>query len=84
MKIIANKYTVHVTKSSTFYTDWQVTEIVRACGPRIRSLWRFVRVGRRPANAAKPADVNSLICEDEEECFITIEYRVNKNITLWY
>lgn len=55
----------------------QVSEIIRACGPRIRSLWRFVRVGRRPPNAAKPADVNSLICEDEEECFITVEYRVN-------
>ncbi|CAH1647512.1 unnamed protein product [Spodoptera littoralis] len=55
----------------------KVAEIVRACGPRIRSLWRFVRVGRRPANAAKPADVNSLICEDEEECFITIEYRIH-------
>lgn len=51
--------------------------MVRACGPRIRSLWRFLRVGRRPAGAAKPADVNSLICEDEEECFITIEYRVS-------
>ncbi|XP_068617315.1 uncharacterized protein [Battus philenor] len=55
----------------------KVSEIVRACGPRIRSLWRFYRVGRRPANAAKPADVNSLICEDEEECFITIEYRIH-------
>lgn len=51
--------------------------MVRACGPRIRSLWRFARVGRRPVNAAKPADVNSLICEDEEECFLTIEYRVS-------
>ncbi|XP_045531961.1 uncharacterized protein LOC123718977 [Pieris brassicae] len=55
----------------------KVSDIVRACGPRIRSLWRFFRVGRRPANAAKPADVNSLICEDEEECFITIEYRIH-------
>ncbi|KAI5640331.1 hypothetical protein NE865_07256 [Phthorimaea operculella] len=53
----------------------KVTDMVRACGPRIRSLWRFYRAGRRPANAQKPADVNSLICEDEEECFITIEYR---------
>ncbi|XP_049886093.1 uncharacterized protein LOC126380605 [Pectinophora gossypiella] len=55
----------------------KVSEMVRACGPRIRSLWRFFRVGRRPANAAKPADVNSLICEDEEECYITIEYRIH-------
>ncbi|CAH2034884.1 unnamed protein product, partial [Iphiclides podalirius] len=55
----------------------KVSEMVRACGPRIRSLWRFYRVGRRPANAAKPADVNSLICEDEEECYITIEYRIH-------
>ncbi|KAJ8737857.1 hypothetical protein PYW08_000452 [Mythimna loreyi] len=55
----------------------KVVDIVRACGPRIRSLWRFVRVGRRPANAAKPADVNSLICEDEEECFLTLEYRIH-------
>uniref|UniRef100_A0A2A4JA24 Uncharacterized protein n=1 Tax=Heliothis virescens TaxID=7102 RepID=A0A2A4JA24_HELVI len=55
----------------------KVAEIVRSCGPRIRSLWRFVRVGRRPANAAKPADVNSLVCEDEEECFLTIEYRIH-------
>ncbi|KAF9421985.1 hypothetical protein HW555_002205 [Spodoptera exigua] len=55
----------------------KVAEMVRACGPRIRSLWRFVRIGRRPVNAAKPADVNSLICEDEEECFITIEYRIH-------
>ncbi|CAG5039235.1 unnamed protein product [Parnassius apollo] len=55
----------------------KVSDMVRACGPRIRSLWRFYRVGRRPANAAKPADVNSLICEDEEECYITIEYRIH-------
>ncbi|XP_028032128.1 uncharacterized protein LOC114244497 [Bombyx mandarina] len=55
----------------------KVSEMVRSCGPRIRSLWRFVRVGRRPANAAKPADVNSLICDDEEECFVTIEYRIH-------
>ena len=55
----------------------KVSEMVRACGPRIRSLWRFLRVGRRPAGAAKPADVNSLVCEDEEECFITIEYRIH-------
>ncbi|KAJ2954052.1 hypothetical protein O0L34_g2265 [Tuta absoluta] len=55
----------------------KVTDMVRACGPRIRSLWRFYRAGRRPANAQKPADVNSLICEDEEECFITIEYRIH-------
>ncbi|KAJ8736937.1 hypothetical protein PYW07_000208 [Mythimna separata] len=55
----------------------KVVDMVRSCGPRIRSLWRFVRVGRRPANAAKPADVNSLTCEDEEECFLTIEYRIH-------
>ncbi|CAG9781677.1 unnamed protein product [Diatraea saccharalis] len=55
----------------------KVSEMVRACGPRIRSLWRFFRVGRRPAGAVKPADVNSLICEDEEECYITIEYRIH-------
>ncbi|KAG6458537.1 hypothetical protein O3G_MSEX010911 [Manduca sexta] len=55
----------------------KVSEIVKSCGPRIRSLWRFARVGRRPANAAKPADVNSLICEDEEECYLTIEYRIH-------
>ncbi|CAK1554204.1 unnamed protein product [Leptosia nina] len=55
----------------------KVSDIVRSCGPRIRSLWRFFRVARRPANAAKPADVNSLICEDEEECYITIEYRIH-------
>ncbi|XP_013179086.1 PREDICTED: uncharacterized protein LOC106126149 [Papilio xuthus] len=55
----------------------KVSEMVRSCGPRIRSLWRFIRVARRPANAAKPADVNSLICEDEEECYITIEYRIH-------
>lgn len=53
--------------------------MVRACGPRIRSLWRFLRVGRRPAGAAKPADVNSLVCEDEEECFLTVEYRVSNH-----
>ncbi|KAJ0184089.1 hypothetical protein K1T71_000512 [Dendrolimus kikuchii] len=53
----------------------KVSDMVKACGPRIRSLWRFMRVGPRPTNAAKPADVNSLICEDEEECFVTIEYR---------
>ncbi|XP_053624537.1 uncharacterized protein LOC128683210 [Plodia interpunctella] len=55
----------------------KITDIVRSCGPRIRSLWRFTRVGRRPANAAKPADVNSLVCEDEEECYITVEYRIH-------
>ncbi|XP_013189081.1 uncharacterized protein LOC106133794 [Amyelois transitella] len=55
----------------------KVSDIVRSCGPRIRSLWRFSRVGRRPANAAKPADVNSLVCEDEEECYITVEYRIH-------
>ncbi|XP_038216728.1 uncharacterized protein LOC119835801 [Zerene cesonia] len=55
----------------------KVSDMVRACGSRIRSLWRFLRVGQRPANAAKPADVNSLICEDEEECYITIEYRIH-------
>ncbi|XP_026757587.2 uncharacterized protein LOC113517203 [Galleria mellonella] len=55
----------------------KVNEITRTCGPRIRSLWRFLRVSQRPANAPKPADVNSLICEDEEECYITIEYRIH-------
>ncbi|XP_072930707.1 uncharacterized protein [Epargyreus clarus] len=55
----------------------KVSDIVRACGARIRSLWRFFRVGHRPANVAKPADVNSLICEDEDECYITIEYRIH-------
>ncbi|XP_026332871.1 uncharacterized protein LOC113239923 [Hyposmocoma kahamanoa] len=55
----------------------KVSDIVHSCGPRIRSLWRFFRVSRRPANVAKPADVNSLICEDEEECYITIEYRIH-------
>lgn len=35
-------------------------------------------MGRRPVNVPKPADVNSLFCEDEEECFLTIEYRVSK------
>ncbi|XP_063837261.1 uncharacterized protein LOC135086466 [Ostrinia nubilalis] len=55
----------------------KVSEMVRACGPRIRSLWRFLRVGRRPAGVAKPADVNSLVCEDEEECYLTVEYRIH-------
>ncbi|KAM3968459.1 uncharacterized protein ACR2FA_005934 [Aphomia sociella] len=55
----------------------KVNEMAQACGPRIRSLWRFLRVGHRPANVPKPADVNSLICEDEEECYITIEYRIH-------
>ncbi|XP_059055357.1 uncharacterized protein LOC131849334 [Achroia grisella] len=55
----------------------KVSEMIRSCGPRIRSLWRFFRVSRRPANVPKPADVNSLICEDEEECYITIEYRIH-------
>lgn len=54
----------------------QVRDVVRSCGPRLRSLWRFVRVGRRPPAASKPADVNSLVCEDEEECFLSVEYRV--------
>ncbi|CAB3226097.1 unnamed protein product [Arctia plantaginis] len=67
----------HTTSVCDGAEQMKVSEIVRACGPRIRSLWRFVRVGRRPVNAAKPADVNSLICEDEEECFITIEYRIH-------
>lgn len=55
----------------------QVSDIVHACGPRVRSLWRFVRAGRRPAGAAKPADVNSLLCEDEDECYLSVEYRVS-------
>ncbi|XP_032527222.2 uncharacterized protein LOC116777658 [Danaus plexippus] len=55
----------------------KVSDIVKSCGPRVKSLWRFIRVGRRPTNAAKPADVNSLICEDEEECFVSIEYRIH-------
>ncbi|VVC94327.1 unnamed protein product [Leptidea sinapis] len=55
----------------------KVSDMVHSCGPRIRSLWRFLRVGHRSPNAAKPADVNSLICEDEEECFVSIEYRIH-------
>lgn len=57
----------------------KVNEIVRSCGPRIRSLWRFVRVGRRPTSAIKPADVNSLVCEDEDECYLSVEYRIHHN-----
>ncbi|XP_050361030.1 uncharacterized protein LOC126780514 isoform X1 [Nymphalis io] len=55
----------------------KVSEIVRSCGPRIRSLWRFIRVGRRPTSAVKPADVNSLVCEDEDECYLSVEYRIH-------
>ncbi|XP_063545844.1 uncharacterized protein LOC134753833 [Cydia strobilella] len=55
----------------------KVKDIVRACGPRIRSLWRFVRVGARPTGVPKPADVNSLVCEDEDECIVNVEYRIH-------
>ncbi|RVE50712.1 hypothetical protein evm_004622 [Chilo suppressalis] len=67
----------HNTGACDGAEQMKVSEMVRACGPRIRSLWRFVRVGRRPAGVAKPADVNSLVCEDEEECYISIEYRIH-------
>ncbi|XP_041986729.1 uncharacterized protein LOC121738620 [Aricia agestis] len=55
----------------------KVNDIVKSCGARIRSLWRFVRAGRRPSSAAKPADINSLVCEDEKECHIAIEYKIH-------
>ncbi|KAL4717759.1 hypothetical protein ACJJTC_000908 [Scirpophaga incertulas] len=67
----------HSTGECDGAEQMKVSEMVRSCGPRLRSLWRFVRVGRRPTNAAKPADVNSLLCEDEEECYISIEYRIH-------
>ncbi|CAH0715977.1 unnamed protein product, partial [Brenthis ino] len=55
----------------------KVSDIVHSCGPRIRSLWRFLRSSRRPAGSVKPADVNSLVCEDEDECYLSVEYRIH-------
>ncbi|CAG9138149.1 unnamed protein product [Plutella xylostella] len=57
----------------------KVSDLVHTCGSRIRSLWRFVRSARRPAAAQKPADINSLVCEDEDECFVSVEYRIHRD-----
>ncbi|XP_023937809.2 uncharacterized protein LOC112045737 [Bicyclus anynana] len=74
-----NSFGVESTPSSTCDGGilMKVSEIVHSCGPRVRSLWRFARAGHRPADVIKPADVNSLLCEDEDECYLTVEYRIH-------
>ncbi|XP_045784949.1 uncharacterized protein LOC123880707 [Maniola jurtina] len=74
-----NSFGVETRQSSTCDGGelMKVSDIIHACGPRVRSLWRFVRAARRPVAAVKPADVNSLVCEDEEECNLTVEYRIH-------